>query len=255
MICLLSPAKTIDCSDAQSIGEASRPIFLSEAEYLAKKLSNYSMENLESLMSINPSLAKQAKERADIWNSKNHTPRSKPASMAFKGAVYRGLDAPSLSLEDLTFAQKHIRIISGLYGILRPMDQMQPYRLEMGLKWQVNENKKNLYDFWENRLANHVAKFADGCIVNLASLEYSKAVIRKESPTQVITPHFKDEVNGTFKSLMTYAKEARGQMARFIIQKRIQDPANMREFNGMGYTFNAHLSTDNDWFFTRNNKQ
>ena len=206
-------------------------------------------------MSISPALAKQTKERLDAWETNDHTPESKPASLAFKGAVYKGLDAPSLSFDDLAFAQKHIRILSGLYGILRPMDQMLPYRLEMGLKWQINPDTKNLYAFWKDRLANHILEAADGCIINLASLEYSKAAMPKKNTATVITPHFKDEVNGSFKSLMTYAKEARGQMARFIIKERSQDPLNLKNFNGMGYTYNSSLSTDLDWVFTRNKKQ
>ena len=255
MICLLSPAKTIDFNNAREVDSATQPVFLRDASYLADKLRKHSAKNLASMMSLNPDLANKTKERADAWNASGHEDGGKPASMAFQGAVYRGLDAASLSHDDLAFAQDHLRIISGLYGILRPLDLMQPYRLEMGLKWPITPKTKNLYQFWEDRLADHVSEASNGLLVNLASLEYSKAVIRKKSSTDVITPHFKDEVNGEFKSLMTYAKEARGQMARFIIQKRIQDPSTLKQFTGMGYTFNSKLSTQNEWFFTRNQKQ
>jgi len=251
MICLLSPAKTIDFANARDVSPTSQPEFLSDATYLADKLSKHSAKHLAALMSLNPALAAQTKERADAWDAPGHEDGGKPAAMAFQGAVYRGLDAASLSSDDLAFAQGHVRIISGLYGVLRPLDRMQPYRLEMGLKWPITTKKKSLYHYWEDRLADHIVGAANGCLINLASNEYSKAILRKDSPVRVITPLFKDEVNGQFKSLMTYAKEARGQMARYLIQQRIENPVDLKNFTGMGYAFNAGLSTENDWVFTR----
>ncbi|MDE0979954.1 MAG: peroxide stress protein YaaA [Flavobacteriales bacterium] len=251
MICLLSPAKTIDFANARDVSPTSQPEFLSDATYLADKLRKHSAKHLATLMALNPDLAAQTKERAEAWDAAAHEDGGKPAAMAFQGAVYRGLDAASLSSDDLTFAQGHVRIISGLYGILRPLDRMQPYRLEMGLKWPITAKKKNLYHYWEDRLADHIVDAANGCLINLASNEYSKAILRKDSPVRVITPQFKDDVNGQFKSLMTYAKEARGLMARYLIQQRIENPIDLKKFTGMGYAFNADLSAENNWVFTR----
>ncbi|MGY8941499.1 MAG: peroxide stress protein YaaA [Flavobacteriales bacterium] len=254
MIILLSPAKTIGFSSDAMVESASQPEFIDDAAFLVGKLKKLSSKQLGKLMSVNDELAQLNAERFANWELPFHPGNAQPALSCFQGAVYRGLDAASLSAIDLEYAQQHLRIISGLYGVLRPLDLMQPYRLEMGLKWEVTAEHKNLYAYWENRLIDYVASESKGCVINLASKEYSKAALANQNAIRIVTPHFKDLVNGEYKSIMTYAKEARGNMARFAIHHKIQTPEALHSFNGMGYCFDPHLSSDQDWVFTRNQK-
>jgi hypothetical protein len=227
------------------------PKFLKDAEFLMSGLQKLDVPEIESLMKVSTAVAGAAHDRCSKWNVPFTTKNSKPAAYGFKGAVYTGLDSRSWSAKEMDFAQNHVRILSGLYGILGPKDLMQPYRLEMGLKWPNTEENKNLYTFWGDRLQKMLNQEANGLIVNLASNEYSKAALLKSMDNRIITPVFKDLVKGEYKALMAYAKEARGTMAKYIVQNRITDPEEMKGFDGMGYRWDASMSIGNTWLFTR----
>ena len=254
MILLLSPAKSLDFDHAQSIEAASQPIFLEEAAILVQKLRKLSRKKLQDLMKVNPDLAELNAKRFAAFETPFHPGNAKPAAMCFKGEVYRGLDAPSLNTPELEYAQRHVRILSGLYGVLRPLDLMQPYRLEMGTRWGPTAAKNNLYKFWGDQIAEVLEKDAEGSIVNLASNEYSKVAKLADSQDRVIDVHFKDWHKGQLKALMTYAKHARGAMARHLIRKQATAPEDMLDFEDMGYRFSEADSTENEWTFTRNIK-
>lgn len=251
MLVLLSPSKTLSFEDAPSVEHPSSPVFLSDSEKLMNRVKKLSAKKLESLMCINPKLATQTAAWAAGWQTPFTTSNARPAALCFKGAVYTGLSARSWSDADFTFAQDHVRLLSGLYGVLKPLDLMQPYRLEMGLNWNVSSNTPNLYAFWGSKIQQHVASASGGLIINLASQEYSKAALPPSYDGRIITPAFKDWDNGVYKAKMAYAKQARGTLARHIVQKRWTYPEDMKAFNGMGYAFNESLSTHDDWVFTR----
>lgn len=251
MIVLLSPAKTIDCTAMDHASSASQPAFLEEAEYLVHKLAKFSSKKLQSLMKISPELAELNVERYRNWHAPFHPGNASPCIECFQGEVYRGLDAKTFKRPDLEFAQRHLRILSGLYGMLRPLDLMQPYRLEMGTKWPITPTKPNLYTYWGDRIAKAIAADAEGVVVNLASQEYSKAVQRDALNAPIIDIEFKDLVGDQFKVLGTYAKHARGAMARFAIKRQITDPEGLKDFNSGGYLYTENLSTETTWVFTR----
>lgn len=215
------------------------------------KLKRLSVRQIENLMKVNPSIAAQAAEWFQAWEVPFTEANAKPAALCFKGAVYTGLDARSWSEEDLAHAQRHLRILSGLYGVLKPLDRMQPYRLEMGLKWSITPKTPNLYTYWGESIQREVATAADGLIINLASSEYSKAVLSKTYTGRVITPVFKELEGEAYKAKMAYAKEARGTMARHIVQYRWTVPESLKTFTGMGYAYHEALSTADEWVFTR----
>lgn len=251
MIALLSPAKTLDF-DAPAPPAQTEPRLLEQSAYLIGKLQKLSAGQVGKLMSINPELAALNHDRFARWQHPYPAGASKAAMLAFRGEVYRGLDADSLSTDDLAFAQDHVRILSGLYGLLRPMDAMLPYRLEMGTRLKVTPKKTNLYKYWDATLRELLEADADGApLVNLASNEYYKALQPIALTNRVITCHFRQLKNGEYKPLMTYAKHARGLMARFMVQHRITDPEDLKAFNLKQYTFNPRLSDQNDWVFTR----
>jgi hypothetical protein len=251
MIVILSPSKTMAFDEALDRSDGTEPIFKENAAELMKQLKPLSRANLEKLMSINQGLATLTAERIEQWSNQPISGTCKPAVNCFKGAVYTGLDAANWSSKDFAFAQKHVRILSGLYGVLRPLDRIQPYRLEMGLKWSPDAKTKDLYAFWSDKIQLAVAEASDGLIVNLASKEYAKAAIAKDTPLRIVTPEFKERVGNDFKAKMAYAKEARGCMAKYIIQKRVTNPGSLKSFQGMGYAFNSELSTGDQWVFTR----
>lgn len=252
MIVLLSPAKTIDCSDSKSTDAASQPVFLAETEALVNKLQKMGPRKMGQLMSINPELAALNVQRYQDFEFPFHPGNARPAVFCFQGEVYRGLDASTLTTPDLEYAQRHLRILSGLYGVLKPLDLMQPYRLEMGTRWGPTPTKNNLYKFWGNKVSDAIQSEADGIIINLASKEYAKAALLPASKARVIEVHFKDWHKGELKALMTYAKHARGAMARHLIRQQATTPDAMLTFEGMGYRFSESHSTENEWTFTRN---
>lgn len=251
MLVILSPSKTMAFDEALDRSDGTEPVFKESAARLMKRLKPLSSADLEVLMSINSALAALTAERIKRWTEHPKSGLAKPAVNCFKGAVYTGLDAANWSNEDFNFAQDHLRILSGLYGVLRPLDRIQPYRLEMGLKWSPDENTPHLYAYWSNKIQSDVAEAAGGLVINLASKEYAKAALLKQSNLRVITPEFKERVGDTYKAKMTYAKEARGSMAKFIIQQRITQPRFLQSFQGMGYAYNEQLSVDDQWVFTR----
>lgn len=254
MIIILSPAKSLNFKTDSPTKKSSQPIFIDEAQKLIKVLRNYSPVNITELMNISNGLGELNYLRFQKWETNHNPENSKQAIFTFNGEVYNGLQANSLNNDDLLFAQKHIRILSGLYGILNPLDYIQPYRLEMGTKLTVNENK-NLYAFWDDKINNTLnqeLKVQDAeCLINLASNEYSKAVRLKKINARVITPIFKEYKGDTAKVITVYAKKARGLMSRFIIKNKIDTPEDIKHFDVEGYNFTERLSSENEWVFTR----
>lgn len=251
MIALLSPAKTLDF-EAPAPPAQTEPRLLENSAYLVGKLQKLSAGQVGKLMSINPELAALNHDRFAQWQHPYPAGASKAAMLAFRGEVYRGLDADTLDTQELAFAQDHVRILSGLYGLLRPLDAMLPYRLEMGTRLKVTPKKTNLYKYWDTTIREELeADAGDAPLVNLASNEYFKALQPKQLKNRVITCHFRQLKNGEYKPLMTYAKHARGLMTRFMVQNGITHPEDLKAFNLKQYTFNPSLSDQDDWVFTR----
>jgi hypothetical protein len=249
---VISPAKSLDFEHEAPISDHSQPIFLKEAERLNKVLRKKSAKSLSKLMSISPSLGQLNFERNQHWSLPFDLDNSKQAIFAFTGEVYRGIDAASLSVQDLQFLQGHLRILSGQYGLLKPLDLIQPYRLEMGSKLKV-ASKPNLYKFWDLTLTRALnEELEDGeLFVNLASNEYFKALNTKVLKVPVITPVFKDLKSGQYKVIMTFAKQARGLMVRYIVDNRIDDIEGLKGFNYNNYAYDDNLSTGTELVFTR----
>ena len=252
MLTVLSPAKTLDFESKESTKKFTQPEFLDEAEYLVEKLRKKSSRQLQNLMDISPDLADLNHDRFAKWSQPFDLDNARQAIFAFTGDVYQGLDVSQLKSDDLAYAQNHIRILSGLYGVLRPLDLMQPYRLEMGTSLKVTPKKDNLYKFWQDTLAKKLNEENDDeVLINLASQEYFKAVDKKALKAKIITPVFKDYKNGKYKVIAFFAKKARGAMARFIVQNRINDPEQLQAFDLMDYTYNSNQSTADQPVFTR----
>jgi len=251
MTLLLSPAKTLDCNAMPQANSASQPDFLDDAAYLVSKLSKFSPRKLQSLMGISADLAQLNAERYSNWKTPFHPGNASPCIACFQGEVYRGLDAKSLLSPDLEFAQRNVRILSGLYGLLKPLDLMQPYRLEMGTKWAITQSKRNLYAFWGDRIALALNAEGESPVINLASKEYSKAVPSNALNRVMIDIEFKELVNGEWKIIGTYAKLARGLMARYAIKNRINHPEGLKTFDQSGYRYTESLSTESTWVFAR----
>ena len=249
---VISPAKSMNFESKAPTHEFSQPIFLKEADRLSKILKKKSARSLSKLMSISPTLGQLNYERNQNWELPFDLDNAKQAVYAFTGEVYRGLDANSLPLEDLDFLQEHLRIISGQYGILKPLDLMQPYRLEMGTKLKVGV-KPNLYKFWDSQITKTLnAELEEGeLFVNLASNEYFKVLQAKDLKVPLITPVFKDYKNGEYKMIMTFAKLARGLMVRYIVDHKVTSLEGLKGFDSNGYGFDANLSTDTELVFTR----
>lgn len=253
MIVVLSPAKSLDYESPLSTDKHSQPQFIKQAGELIKELKPMSPAQLSDLMSISDNLAVLNATRYEQWSEKFTKKNSRPAVLAFNGDVYDGLNASTMSEQDIEFAQKHIRILSGLYGVLRPLDLMQPYRLEMGTKLG-NAAGKDLYAFWKGTIAPSLNKELKGeraVLINLASDEYFKSVDVKALNAQVIQPIFQDYKNGQYKIISFFAKKARGLMARYIVDHRIEDVEKLKKFNTAGYRFSAENSTDKKWVFRR----
>jgi hypothetical protein len=255
MIVLLSPAKSIDSSKIDRKEPMTQPPFLEESALLANAMKKYSPGKLSKLMKINADLAQLNAQRYQEWSIPFTESNSKAALFSFRGDVFLGLDASSLNEEAVQFAQEHLRILSGLYGILRPLDLMQPYRLEMGLPLKFRR-KKNLYHFWGDKLAKFVDEEAElqanpPVIVNLASEEYFSAVGPHLKKSTVIKPIFKENKNGAYRFVHVFGKKARGLMTRFILENKITEPEQMKLFDSEGYYYNDRLSEGNEWVFTR----
>lgn len=254
MITIISPAKTLDFKSQAQTKEHSYPLLLDDSKILIKELQKLNPKDISKLMKVNDDIAFLNFERFLSWRTPFNIDNSKQALLAFKGQVFIGLDAKSLSEDDLIFAQEHLRILSGLFGILRPMDLIQAYRLEMGIPLK-NPIGKNLYEFWGSKITKvinkELTKQKNKILINLASNEYFKAIKPKKIQAEIITPVFKEEKGNDFKVVTVYAKMARGLMCRFIIENRINNPEDIKAFDMAGYLFNRDLSNNKDWVFTR----
>lgn len=256
MLTVLSPAKTLDYETPPAIATSTKPRLLDDSEILVKQLNKMSAKKLSELMSISDKLGKLNKQRYDEWSRPFNSKNARQAIFAFKGDVYQGFDVVSMSADDLKFAQQHVRILSGLYGVLRPLDLMQPYRLEMGTRLK-NERGKNLYEFWGDSITNdlntQLKKLKSDTLVNLASVEYFKSVNPDMLNGQIVAPVFLDGKKGKYRIVSFYAKKARGFMAAWMVKNRVEDVKDLQKFDIAGYRYSADHSEDNSPAFIRDN--
>jgi len=254
MLIALSPAKSLDFNTPVSTSKYSMPEFLPQSQELVEQLKQFSPDQLATLMKISDKLASLNVARFGSWSLPFTTENAKQALLCFTGDVYRGLDATTLEQSGLDYAQQKVRMLSGLYGILKPLDLMQPYRLEMGSRLQ-NSKGKDLYAFWGDQLNEKISdelsndKFP--ILINLASKEYFTSLRFTTLQYRVITPVFKDWKNGQYKHINFYAKKARGLMTRYAIDNQIEEPEALKEFDYEGYQYDEKLSEENNWLFTR----
>jgi uncharacterized protein len=254
MLYVISPAKNLDYETPATTKKFTLPELMDDAQELAAVCKTLTPQDLSSLMHISDKLAGLNAARFEEWQP-NFTPENaKQAVLAFNGDVYAGLEAESLSAKELDYAQQHLRILSGLYGLLKPLDLMQPYRLEMGTKL-ANPRGDNLYQFWgetiTNKLNNAIEAANAPYLVNLASTEYFKSVKKKQLSAPIITPTFKDWKNGQYKMISFFAKKARGMMVQFLIKNKVTSLDELRKFNMDGYEYNESLSKPDAPCFTR----
>jgi len=252
MLMLVSPAKTLDYETPVPIEDATTPEFLDQSQLLIDELKQLTPKDVATLMKLSDKLADLNVSRFQHWSLPFDQDNARQAIYAFKGDVYTGLDAYSLKKPEMNFAQKHLRILSGLYGLLKPQDLIQPYRLEMGTKFK-NQRGSNLYEFWGNKITDKInaEPAAKDIILNLASNEYFKAVNKKALKGKIVTPIFKDEKNGQFKIISFYAKKARGLMAAYVIKNKIKNVDDIKAFDVDGYYYSPEQSNDKDWVFLR----
>jgi uncharacterized protein len=254
MLLLISPAKTLDLETPAPTAEFTQADFLKESKQLISELRVLAPHDISQLMSISDKLGALNFDRFASWKTPFKPSNAKQALFAFQGDVYTGMQAEHFSPEDIQFAQQHLRILSGLYGLLRPLDLMQAYRLEMGTGF-ANSRGKNLYEFWGESITTAINKqlaaLNSSVVINLASNEYFSAIKPKLLKAEIITPIFKDKKNGQYKIISFFAKKARGMMSAYIIQNRISDPEAIKQFDLAGYRFDAALSSERDWVFTR----
>ncbi|VEC00943.1 Protein of uncharacterised function (DUF328) [Cedecea lapagei] len=254
MLILISPAKTLDYQSELPTDRYTQPELLDYSQQLISVARKLSAPQIASLMSISDKLASLNETRFHEWHPTFTPKNARPAILAFKGDVYTGLQAEEFSEADFDFAQQHLRMLSGLYGVLRPLDLMQPYRLEMGIRLD-NPKGKDLYHFWGDtiteKLNQALADQGDNIVVNLASDEYFKAVKPKKLNAEIIKPVFLDEKNGKFKVISFYAKKARGLMSRYIIENRLTKPEQLKAFNTDGYFYDEAASQKNELVFKR----
>ena len=249
---LISPAKTLDLTSPPTVEDNSQPSLLEHSQELIDTIKDYTPAQIASLMKLSDKLSLLNVSRYQEWQQSHTQDNSRPAVYTFMGDVYTGLDAYSLSVEDIAYAQKNLRILSGLYGLLKPLDLMQAYRLEMGTKL-TNNRGSNLYQFWGDIIVDKLnSELEDGeLVVNLASNEYFKAVNKKKLAARLISPNFLDEKNGQFKVISFYAKKARGLMARYLIENRCQTLADIQAFDLAGYRYDPEQSTPDAPIFVR----
>lgn len=252
MLILLSPAKNMNFDPVERDLPATTPALIDETRILSKTTRQLTIAKIKSMMGISQDLARLNRDRFQAFDA--DTPGEKQAALAFNGEVYRGLDAASLSDADFDYAQDHLRILSGMYGALRPLDAIHPYRLEMGRRLHTRRGE-SVYDFWGDRIARELNRLqegeADPVLLNLASNEYFRSVDRKKLRARVITANFKEEKDGQLRALMVFAKKARGMMARWAIRNRIEDPADLAKFDLGGYRFEPDASNADELLFTR----
>lgn len=254
MLIIISPAKTMDMQVIDHNTNYATCKFLSKSKELVSIIRNYSHEELEKMMGISEKLALLNFNRFQNWEMPITLNNGKQALFAFKGEVYTGIDAGSLSETAVVYAQKHLRILSGLYAVLKPLDLIAAYRLEMGIPLQ-NKKGHNLYRFWGNTITKEIQSSlqeqGDDIIINLASNEYFKSIDTKKLQATIISPEFRDFKNGKYKIISFFAKKARGKMTRFILDNKIEDPENLKLFDSDGYFYNHELSKPNKPVFSR----
>jgi len=254
MISIVSPAKSLNFDDSCSVKMYSQCSFLKDSQLLVNDLKKYSPKQISDLMKVSDKIGLLNADRYKNWSLPFNEGNSKQAVFAFQGDVYQGLEIDSFSEDDLIYAQDYFRILSGLYGLLKPLDLIQPYRLEMGTSFK-NKRGKNLYDFWNTRITELLNKELElsksQYLLNLASNEYYKVIQPNGLNATVITPIFKDFKNGQYKIISFFAKRARGMMASFHLKNKINNPEDLKSFNMAGYTFNDDMSIDNQLVFTR----
>ena len=250
MIAIISPAKSLNFGSTAPIGISTSPLFLKDADYLAGKLRKLKSTELGSLLDISPKLSELNAERYASWKNAP----MKQAVFAYNGDVYDGLEANSFTMQEIEFTQNHLRIISGLYGLLQPLDLIKPYRIDMGTSFATPKGE-TLYKYWGDKITDQLKKTlkesGSNVLINLASQEYFAAVNTKKLKARIITPSFKDRSNDKYAMISFFAKKARGMMSRFIIQNAITDHEMLVGFDSGGYHFNHELSKGDNWVFTR----
>ena len=255
MLALISPAKKLDFESETTLSTHSQPDFIDHASNLVKSARQLSRAKLAQTMKLSDNLADLNYRRFQSFNTPFDLGNAKQAALVFNGDTYVGLQATTFDDKDFEFAQSHLRILSGLYGLLRPLDLIQPYRLEMGARFNP-PGKKDLYDFWDGELTDAINEeldsHSDQTVINLASNEYFKSIKKKGLKGRLITPAFKEIKDGETRMLGMFAKQARGMMARYMIQNRIEEADGLKSFNLGGYKFQKDLSDDTNWVFTRN---
>lgn len=253
MLLVISPAKKLDYEDALPEVGMANPRFLAEAETIAAIMQKKSRAEIKQLMKLSDNLAELNYTRYQKWTPATGIGAAKQAILAFKGDVYAGMNAATFEMGDFEFAQKHLRILSGFYGLLRPLDMIQAHRLEMGTRLE-NPKGKNLYEYWQDLVTPLVDKDvqdAGGVLINLASNEYFKVLDQQKLQSPVVTPIFKDYKNGVYKVISLYAKRARGMMSAFCIQNRLEQPDQLKVFSEAGYSFSSEDSDEVRFIFTR----
>ena len=254
MLLLISPAKKLDMQAPAPIAEHTQPVFIDRAAELVATLRMKSADELTSLMKLSTNLAELNTRRFHDWKPPFDLVNAKQALFAFRGDVYASLDADSLSLEGIDYVQSHLRILSGLYGVLRPLDLMQAYRLEMGTRLPGSYGK-DLYAFWgrslTGALSDELAGHKEQVLINLASAEYSRAIAMDAIPGRVIHMHFKEYKDGTYRVIGVHAKRARGMMCRYAIENQASKPEALQGFDAADYSYRSELSTESEWVFAR----
>ena len=254
MLILISPSKTLDFGKPADFHLSTQPEFVKEASMLIRPLRKLSVDQLMVLMNISPKLAQLNQERYFLWRPEFTPTTALQALFAFRGDVYAGLDADSMTDQEIIMAQEKLRILSGLYGVIRPLDLIRPYRLEMGTTLAVRKNR-NLYEFWQKKITARIREDLNrsnsNLLINLASVEYFKAVDQKKLKAEIVTPEFREGKNGTYQMVSFFAKKARGMMTRFILQHGIEEEEHLRAFDSEGYCYNSRLSEKGRPVFTR----
>jgi cytoplasmic iron level regulating protein YaaA (DUF328/UPF0246 family) len=249
---IVSPAKKLDFDTESPFEDYDIPKYLDKSKSLVKELKKLSEADIKKLMKVSDAIAKLNKDRFNSFKTPFNTKNAKQAIFAFRGDTYQGLDPDSMNKNEIKYANKHLRILSGLYGVLNPMDLIQPYRLEMGTKFKT-DGFKNLHTFWMDTNTKRIEADLKGqkALINLASKEYFSSIDFSKLSKPVITPIFKENKNGILKIISFNAKRARGMMGRFIIENKIKDPQDLKQFNSDNYKFNNKLSSETEFVFTR----
>lgn len=253
MLILLSPAKIQNFKPQHVVSEYSLPVFLSNAQLLVNKMKQLSVDELAKLLGVNRELARLNADRFYNWQQPFTPQNAKQTVLVFNGEVFHGLDAGSFSTSDFKYAQSHLRILSGLYGVLRPLDLIQPYRIDVSTKLKTDAGK-DLYAFWREKVTQNIivsAQASGNIIINLMSGEYFKTIDRRKLTARIIDVEFLENKNDTYKPIVIYTKKARGLLARYIIQNEIEYPEDLKGFCDEGYWFNQQLSSENKFVFTR----